>query len=146
MIFSNERQDLRQVYFDTWTKHLNKQPLEPLEQQVLHVIMDHPEYQRFLAKPDRYLDKDFFEETDGVNPFLHMGLHLGLREQIATERPSGITGIYKQLVELHQGDYLNVEHGMMHCLAMVMQQAQVDRKEPDIQGYLRMLRDLLKTK
>ncbi len=139
MIFSNERQDLRQVYFVTWRKYHNKEILEPIEQQILQVILDHPEYQRFIENSERYLDKDFFEESDGVNPFLHMGLHLGLREQISTNRPAGITEIYQKLIKQYQGDYLAAEHEMMHCLAIVLQQAQIERKEPDVKNYLQLL-------
>jgi hypothetical protein len=37
------------------------------------------------------LYRDFTRPGEGENPFLHMGLHLALREQIATDRPAGIT-------------------------------------------------------
>ena len=40
--------------------------------------------------PNTPLDRDYTPEGGQANPFLHMGLHLGIREQVATDRPAGL--------------------------------------------------------
>ncbi len=44
-----------------------------------------------------------------TNPFLHMGMHLALQEQVALDRPAGIQAVYRQLGE-QLGDVHDTEH------------------------------------
>lgn len=143
MMYSNDRNQLRQVYFDTWKKHKNKQPLEPIELQVLEVILAHPEYHHLLENIEHNLDKNYFVESGETNPFMHMGLHLGIKDQVATNRPKGITRLYKQLLIKYQ-DEQTVEHLMMDYLVEGIWQAQRDNTLPDENSYLKKLKRLLK--
>jgi len=143
MIFSNERQQLRQLFFTTWQKVEAKQPLEAIEQQIANVIAEHPEYQQTIANPDKYQDKDYTPEMGEVNPFLHMSLHLGIREQVATDRPQGITQVYQQLLQ-RLGDPHNVEHAMIDVLAEAMWQMQRTGEALSDQVYFKNLQNLLK--
>ncbi len=59
MLFGEDRQDHRQILFIVWEKHQAKQLLEPMEQKILHVIMNHPEYHHMFADAEKFLDKDF---------------------------------------------------------------------------------------
>ena len=84
MFYSQNISELRQFYLDSWKKYQNKETLSSLEQQISQVLENHPEYQKWLN--EQYLDTQFHFETYGENPFLHMGLHLAIQEQIQTKR------------------------------------------------------------
>lgn len=138
MFHSSERNELRQVFFDAWHKHQNQLPVEPLEAQLIEIILQHPEYHEFLNNPEKYQDKDFTE----TNPFLHLSLHLALREQITINRPEGIAQIYQRLCQQFS-DSLLAEHKMMICLEEVLWERQRSGTFPDEQIYLQKLRHLL---
>jgi len=138
MIFGQDRNELRKMYADAWQKHCDKRPLTPLEAQVAHVIEDHPEYHDAITGD---LDRDFTVEGGETNPFLHMGLHLGMREQISTNRPAGIAAIFKALAA-RAGDSHDAEHRMIDCLAETLWEAQNSNKAPDEAAYLERLRTL----
>lgn len=137
-MFGNDRNQLRQMYKNAWDKLQQQQILSPLEIQITDVIKEHPEYHDFVNQ----LDKDFLPELGQTNPFLHMGLHLGLREQLATNRPTGITDIYKQLVKIKKSNH-DAEHSMIECLAEAMWSAQTNNTQPDETRYLQSLKKLL---
>jgi hypothetical protein len=95
VIFGTDRNELRQMYVDAWRKSCAGEILSPLESQIAQVIQDHPEYQ--TAMTTESLDETYLPEGGKTNPFLHMGLHLALREQLATNRPAGIADVFDQL-------------------------------------------------
>ena len=70
-----------------------------------------------------------------------MGLHLGLREQLATNRPVGIRAVFDALSH-RQGDPHSAEHLMIECLAETLWEAQRDGTPPDELRYLDKLRKL----
>ena len=138
MIFGQDRNELRKMYADAWQKQIDKQPMSALEAQIAAVIADHPEYQGAVSKD---LDKDYSVEGAETNPFLHMGLHLGIREQVATNRPAGISPIHKAL-SAKLGDIHAAEHAMIECLAETLWEAQSSNQPPDEAKYLERLRRL----
>ena len=91
------RDELRRRYLDAWRKFSAHEPLEPLEAQLAAVIAEHPEYVSWLESGDAALLADFTPEGGRENPFLHMGLHLAIREQVATDRPAGIARVHEAL-------------------------------------------------
>ncbi len=139
MIFGQDRGNLRRMYAEAWRKRSSGAPLSALELQIADVIELHPEYQTVLSAGD--LDRDYTVEDGEANPYLHMGLHLGLREQIATDRPAGIRKIYRALVT-RVGDAHTAEHRMIDCLAETLWDAQRCNAAPDERGYLQKLRRL----
>ena len=74
-----------------------------------------------------------------------MGLHIALREQVATDRPPGIADITRKLL-LRYRDSHEMEHQMMEPLGTVLWRAQRDSCEPDEQEYLESLRVLASSK
>jgi len=139
VIFGQDRNELRKMYADAWQKHVARKPLTPLEAQISAVVELHPEYHAAVCSAD--LDKDYLPDGGQTNPFLHMGLHLGIREQIATDRPSGIKAVFDALAT-QSGDAHNAEHRMIDCLAETLWEAQSQNSAPDEQKYLLRLRDL----
>ncbi len=136
MIFGQDRNELRKMYRDAWQKRCDRLPLSPLEAQIVAVIEWHPEYHADVANDD--LDRDFTPDGGKTNPFLHMGLHLGIREQVATNRPPGIAGIHAALLARH-GDAHAAEHEMIEALAETLWEAQSSNAPPDERKYLQRL-------
>ncbi len=139
MIFGSDRYELRQMYIDAWRKSCAGELLSPLESQIAQVIQDHPEYQGAMAAET--LDETFAAGSGKTNPFLHMGLHLALREQVATNRPAGIAEVFEQL-RAKSGDLHTAEHQALDCLAEELWTAQNDNTAPDEQAYLESLKRL----
>ena len=138
MIFGQDRNELRQMYADAWRKRTDGRVLSPLEAQIAQVVEEHPEYRGAVTGD---LDKDFTVEGGQTNPFLHMGLHLGIREQVATDRPAGIAGVFQALAA-RLGDPHAAEHLMIDCLAEALWEAQRRSQPPDEAAYLENLRRL----
>ena len=139
MIFGQDRDELRKMYADAWQKHVDAMPLSPLEAQIADVVAQHPEYHD--AVTDQDLDKDYTPDAGRTNPFLHMGLHLGIREQVATDRPPGVAALYATLAA-KMGDRHAAEHQMIECLAETLWEAQSQNRTPDEERYLERLRRL----
>jgi hypothetical protein len=139
MIFGQDRQELRQMYSDAWRKDQQGDIVSPLEAQIAQVVREHPEYQAVVSGDD--LGTDDKAAGDRSNPYLHMGLHLAIREQVATNRPPGIHAIFQKLTK-QTGDHLEAEHRMLECLAETLWEAQSQNVAPDEQKYLERLRQL----
>ena len=135
------REQLRQMYLQTWRKYSARLPLEPLEAQIAAVIAEHPEYVPLLESGAPALSADYTPEGGRENPFLHMGLHLAIREQLATDRPAGIAQMHEALSR-RLGSAHAAEHAMLEPLAEVLWEAQRSGRMPDEQRYLERLRAL----
>lgn len=133
------RTGLRRMYLEAWRKHLEGRPLQPLEDQLVRVIEQHPEYQTIVSGGEEMLEQDFTPETGQVNPFLHMGMHLAIREQVGTDRPRGIALVYRELAG-RLGDALEAEHRMIDCLGEALWRSQRSGSPPDEAAYLEALR------
>ncbi|HEY1889020.1 MAG TPA: DUF1841 family protein [Steroidobacteraceae bacterium] len=141
-VFSGQTRDqLRQMYLEAWRKYTARQPLEPLQAQVAAVIAEHPEYVPLLESGPQALGTEYTPEGGRENPFLHMGLHLAIREQVATDRPAGIAQIHQSLAK-RLGDAHAAEHTMLEALAETLWEAQRSGRAPDEQHYLERLRTL----
>lgn len=139
MIFGQDKQELRQMYVDAWRKQTAGESLSPLEQQISNVIIEHPEYQSVLQPYS--LDAAFTVEQGQTNPFLHMGLHLAIRDQVSTNRPAGITLLFNKLC-VTLGNQHEAEHKMLDCLAETLWEAQSRNTAPDEERYLERLKSL----
>jgi len=141
-MFGQDRDQTRQIFINAWQKQQNNQPLEPLEEIIVTIISQHPEYQGMLTNTDKALGAEYLPENGETNPFLHMGMHIAIHEQLSTDRPSGIAGVFQQLV-MQAGDPHHAEHQVMDCLGEMLWQAQRDQRMPDEQAYLNCLQKLL---
>lgn len=135
-MYSNDREAYRQMFFTTWQKYLNKSPLAATESQLLDIILVHPQYHDLLDA--QFQTQEFVLEE---NPFLHMSLHLAIREQISTDRPKGVREVYQRLLqtdlEIHE-----VEHEMMGCLAEIIWNTQQTGTPANEAEYLQKLLSL----
>lgn len=133
----HERRQQRHYFLNAWSKRASPESLSALERQLLDVIELHPEFHHIFNNDD-ILDKDY--RTDD-NPFLHMSLHLGLMEQLTTNRPRGIRDIYQQLYKCHQDEH-HIQHLMMEVMATVIWDAQQSNTLPNEQLYIQKLKSL----
>lgn len=141
MLFGQDRNAMRKVFFDAWQKKREQQALEPMEAIIAQIIELHPEYHSTIETPESSQDKDYTPEGGETNPFLHMGMHIAIHEQMSTNRPAGIQAIYQQLLTKIQDPH-EVEHKMMDALGLSLWQAQRDGVAPDEQQYLESLKRL----
>jgi hypothetical protein len=139
MMFGQDREQMRRFFAEVWRKSSAATPLEPMEQLVAGVIGQHPEYHGMLAG-DR-LDLEYPPELGAANPFLHMGMHIALQEQVAAGRPGDIAALYAGIAA-RLGDGHEAEHRMMECLGEALWRAQRDGAVPDEDAYLECLRRL----
>jgi hypothetical protein len=135
------RAQMRRRYLDAWRRFCAREALGPLEAQLAAVMAEHPEYLAWLESGDDALSAEFTPEGGRQNPFLHMGLHLAIREQVATDRPAGIAALHAALA-LRRGDAHAAEHAMIEPLAETLWEAQRSGHAPDEQAYLERLRRL----
>ena len=137
MIFDGVGRDrLRQAWAEAWRKARAGEVLQAQEAAIAGVVEDHPEYQDLLGDP-RALERDFSVGAGESNPFLHLSMHLAIREQVATDRPPGIAAVHRALAAgagVHAA-----EHRMMECLGETLWEAQRAGLAPDEQRYLQRL-------
>jgi Domain of unknown function (DUF1841) len=134
------REQLRAAYREAWRKWQGRLPLQPYEMQLAEVIEQHPEYHTLLQDPES-LSQDYPIDSAGPNPFLHLALHVALREQVGTDRPGGIAALHRQL-SARLGSAHEAEHRMQEVLAQILWEAQRGARAPDEQDYLQRLRRL----
>ncbi len=132
---------MRMFYSQVFLKHLNGQPLEPMERMLLDVILLHPEYHDLLKAPDQAAQQEYGIDNGQTNPYLHMGMHIAIREQASIDRPAGIAALHARLTE-HLGES-EAEHRMMECLGAMLWTSQRENLPPNEQAYLECIRKLL---
>jgi len=137
-----DRDSGRTFFLEVWGKHKRQMRLEALEQIVLNVILQHPEYHVILEKDEKEISAmEFTPEMGMTNPFLHMGMHITIQEQIGSNRPSGITALYQQLLPKYSSAH-DLEHSMMECLGESLWLAQRNNTLPDEAEYLEQVKKL----
>jgi Domain of unknown function (DUF1841) len=142
-VFDNyTREQLRRAYTEAWAKHIAHVLLTPLEALITDVIGAHPEYQSVVAQSETALEFEQNEAAATENPFLHMGLHLAVREQLSIDRPPGIRDLHRQL-QARLGDAHLAEHALMEALGEELYVAQRSGQAPDEQQYLARARNRL---
>ncbi|MEQ1663586.1 MAG: DUF1841 family protein [Thiobacillus sp.] len=137
-MFNPSRDQVRQFFFDVWTKYRAGQPLAGAEQPALEAVLAHPEYHALLEAPDRYQDRDYLPESGETNPFLHLSMHLAIAEQLSMDQPPGVRARYQALLD-QTGDAMAAQHAVMECLAEMIWQAQRYQTAFDAAAYLSCL-------
>src|SRR4051812_23985786 len=141
VIFAGQSRDqLRETYRAAWRRFKGQHTLSPLDKQVVAVISEHPEYHVIVDSAAADL-ANYSPRSGQLNPWLHMGLHLAIREQVSTNRPAGIAEIHRKLAT--KSDSHEAEHSMLEMLAEALFDAQRNGRMPDEQAYLERLKTLL---
>jgi len=137
-MFAPSRDQARTFLFDTWAKYQRAEALAGLERTALGILLMHPEYHAMLADPERYLERDFGPQDGGLNPFLHLSLHLAVAEQLQIDQPPGIVEHFRRL-EQATGSEHDALHAVVECLGETVWEAQRRGTQPDQQFYLECL-------
>lgn len=137
-MFQPTRDQSRQLFFDTWRKYRQQASLSGLEVIALEVILLHPEYQEILNDPEQYLDKDYLPEMGTTNPFLHMVMHVAIKEQLSINQPVGICERFNRILKT-VGNEHDAMHQTMECLAEMIWQAQRNQTALDETIYFECL-------
>ena len=133
---------MRAAWRIAWQRHCAGLPLEPLQAQMAEVVGRHPEYHAQLAAAQAREGTGVSEDlVTHSNPYLHLALHLALREQLATNRPQGISALYRKLCT-GLADPHAVEHRMIEILGQLLWEAQRSSRMPDEKRYLAALQSL----
>ena len=142
-MFNPSREEVRDFLFESWRKFCAQEPLIGMEAEAAAVIAAHPEYHAMLtdhaAFLDRYRDRDYPPEFGETNPFLHLSMHLSIREQVSIDQPTGVREAHAGL-STALGDALLAEHEMMECLAEMIWQSQRHHVPPDATAYVHALK------
>lgn len=138
-MFNPSREQSRDFLFEAWRKFKANEPLTGMETMAVEVIASHPEYHPMLADRNRYLDqfrdRDYPPEFGETNPFLHIGMHIAIREQVSIDQPAGVR-LHHQLLTRRLDSALEAEHEMMDCLGEMIWHAQRHATTPDASLYL----------
>jgi hypothetical protein len=142
MMFAGlSRDELRGMYRAAWRKFKQQQTLTPLDKQMVAIVSEHPEYHVIVESLAADL-ANYSPRSGQLNPWLHMGLHMAIREQVGTNRPHGIAEIHQKLSARAGGSH-EAEHQMLEVLAEELWAAQRSGKAPDEMLYLERLRSLV---
>jgi len=137
------REELRQSYAEAWRKQRRGSLVTPLESMIADVIALHPEYQPLVEDRENAVSFEPDAARAAENPFLHMGLHLAVREQVSIDRPPGVRELLR-LLESRLGDAHAAEHVLMEALAETLWEAQRGGRAPDEKHYLELARRQVK--
>lgn len=137
-MFNPSRDQVRLFFCEAWRKHRDRLPLVGAELAAADIVGRHPEYQSLLADPDAAVQGEWTPDSGGMNPFLHLSLHLAIHEQVSIDQPPGIRGVFDGLrirLEPHAA-----EHVILECLGETIWRAQSQGKPMDAQAYVDQLR------
>jgi len=132
----------RQIFWDAWQKAQANMPLNALEVRIARVIALHPEYHPLFDDMEAFLDRDFGVDS-GINPYLHLSLHLALEEQVATHQPPQAAAALEHLMQHRGMDRHAALHVLLEVLAETVYVSQRQGCEPDVAAYQCRLQELL---
>ena len=141
MFAGQDRGRTREVFFRAWRAWRAGRPLEGVEKLIVEVALRHPEYHALLDQPDALRERDYFPESGETNPFLHLGMHIAIEEQLALGQPAGIRDCYRKMLARLPDEHA-VQHRMMECLGEMLWQANRQATPAPETVYLDCLRRL----
>ena len=135
-MFYQDRKKQREFLANSWQKYTRNKPLEPLEKQLASIIEIHPEYHNLIGN----IESEYLPEQGEVNPFLHINLHLALRDQLSLNH-KGVKEVHQELIN-HYKDSHEVEHLMMECIAEMIYISQKNNTTMNQESYLNCIKRL----
>jgi len=138
MIYSQNRDDQRAFLINAWNKFKENHILNDIELQLVDIIKIHPEFHELIE--DRKVKCPSYDLN--LNPFLHINLHLAVREQIAINQPLEIKKIYKKILSKFN-DTHQAEHAIMNCLFNCLVDAQRKNDNLNLSNYNKCLHNII---
>lgn len=137
----DSREDIRQHYCKIYKRLIAGEIFtDPMEKIISEIIRNHPEYHSMLEHTAVAINTSFNPDDGQPNPFLHMGMHIAIQEQLGSNRPQGIKKEHRRLTKII-GEH-EAEHQMMECLGESLWLAQRNNTLPDEPAYLECIRKL----
>lgn len=127
MLYGEQPEDYRKIILTAWQKHKSSELLEPMEKNIVQIILQHPELMNEFDHPNEMLKKQFDEHN---NPFLHIGQHILILEMLSLNNPPGIIDVYQKLMK-NLGGAHEAEHFLAQEIAQEMQAAMMERRDLD---------------
>ncbi len=137
MLFTPSRDEARRFFIEVWHKHQSGLVLADIERMTVAILLDHPEYHRFLHED--LIDHDWHPAAGETNPFLHIGMHLAIEEQLSIDQPAGVKTLFLALCQKTGSEHA-AKHEMIDGLGEMIWQAQRHNTAPDPLLYLEILR------
>lgn len=119
----------RQHFYHAWQKHLRGYALSEFEHRIVEVLLNYPEYTKALSP-------DSIDVDNGENPYLILGAHMEVKDQLRLDRPRGI----KKLVDSSSKGGAFVESLMVELMVYTLKSAYINKTPPSYEQYLRELR------
>ena len=139
-MFVQNSTDSRRFFMGVRKKMLTQELLQPLEAMIANILNEHPEYNGLLTDEEKAFSDEYLTNNFDVNPFLHLGLHVALQEQLDANRPAGIASIYQSHRMRGLNDEHQLRHLMMGCLSNSLYKSQTSNAMPDEAEYLECLK------
>ncbi|MFA5664707.1 DUF1841 family protein [Castellaniella sp.] len=136
-MFNPSKEQVRSFFTEAWQKRRTGAILTPLETMAADLVEQHPEYHTDLQDPDA-ATRDYPVEAGRTNPFLHLSMHLAIREQVSIDQPPGIRAAWT-LLRTRKGAH-EAEHIIMEALGEVVWEAQRMGTPFDNAHYLELIR------
>jgi hypothetical protein len=132
----------RRIFWDAWQRAKDGMPLDAMQVRIARVIEMHPEHHHFFDDMESFLDRDFHVD-DGMNPYLHLSLHLALEEQVATRQPPEVAQALEHLMSIKGIDRHAALHHILEILAETVYFSQRQGRDPDVMLYLARVKELM---
>jgi Domain of unknown function (DUF1841) len=136
-MFEPSRNQSRQFWIDALAS-VGRPMSSPMELLARDIINAHPEYHDQVQAPDA-MQREYGVEDGVVNPFMHMHMHLAVREQVSIDQPIGIRQLYTDLAR-RLDDAWEADHVIADALAEQIWQMQRNRLPFDSERYLNDIR------
>lgn len=137
MLFNPTRDQVRQFFTEAWSKQKSGAVLTPLETMAVDLMQQHPEYHAELEDPE-IATADYSVEQGRSNPFLHLSMHLAIKEQLSIDQPPGIKAAYQSLIATREPH--EAMHIIMEALGETVWESQRLRTPLDTEKYLELIR------
>ena len=138
-MFNPSREQAREFFFEVLRKGREQLPRTPLEDQAWDIIAAHPEYHGVLENRGRNLERDWTPAQGETNPFLHLSLHLAVREQLGIDQPPGLRAAWQALLAAGMAEH-DALHRIIDALAETLWESQRFGRPLDAEAYLRRVR------
>lgn len=134
-MFQPSREQARRFFVEAWRRYRVGEPLEPLQALAAELILRHPEYHALLEDAEASVEREWPPELGETNPFLHLGLHLAIAEQLSIDQPPGIRSQHRALCARLRDEHA-AQHALMECLVETLWQSQRTGQPLDAAAYL----------
>jgi hypothetical protein len=141
MMFAPNQAEVRRFFCSVFAKAADgralNEGLQPIEALALEWLREHPEYASDFADAEAAVARVY---QDGINPFLHLSMHLSISEQCSIDQPPGIRAAVEDLLQTR--DLHEAQHLVMEELGLMLWESQQNGSPPDGAAYVERVNKL----